>query len=186
MGKRATAISHFVTHHPRFLSGLWFATAAAICVSITLLVLPLVFNWNVAQVGVEGFIFYAVVPVLSAGLLGYVQGVGIIRQAKRRNFPGDPAPKRAVMLEVVLRGMAISFLSFLIFAFCLSLMPLSNSSAVSNGTQGIGNFIGLFFMVIFFGLLFSGWVIALVSGIAAWGLWRFSQTYFADSATAID
>jgi hypothetical protein len=185
MGKRATTVSHFVTHHPRFLSGLWFAVAAAVCVLIALSVLPLVLNWNVAQAGVDDFIFYVIVPILAAGLLGSLQRPGIVRLAQRPNFSASQSQKRAVMLEVVLRGMAVGFQSFLIFAFCLSLMSLLNSLATADGTQSISNFAGLFLMVIFFGLLFSGWVIALVSGLAAWGLWKFSQRYTANAAASL-
>ena len=136
----------------RLLAGAWFALAAVVPVAYLVLSNPF---------GGEGFsgfygsmILTVGVPMFVAGVCGLGLGADILNQEETKNA-----------FQAVGRGLLVSLLSYLVLFVGLAVVLLPGSD----------DFIGLIVVGVFFflyGLLFLGWLVALI-GAAAGGLLYF-------------
>ena len=136
----------------RLLAGAWFALAAAVPVAYLFLNNP--FGGERFSGFYNSMILTAGVPMFVAGVCGLGLGADILNREKTKN-----------PLQAAGRGLLVSVLSYLVLFVGLAVVLLLES----------GDFIGLIVLGIFFflyGLLYLGWLVALV-GAAAGGLLYF-------------
>jgi len=137
-------IAEWIRRSPRLVAGVWFATAGFI--PIALWFLPSV----IRQSDLVAFVLVILLPTLVAGIGGSWIGGAILRRPRGG-------------LRAVLRGMMVPLGSFVIFA------PLYGigSALTQPRTDGlIKQAIAQTYMVLFVGLIATGWVLAFVGGMA--------------------
>jgi len=137
-----------ITIKQRALAGFWFMAAAA------LIIVP-IFN-STADLShfLDFFIWFLVSPLLISGLVGSLLGTSILDAQRARSG-----------WRAALRGLLIAVIAYLLYAIVLSAWEgYANHGAFSSGEA----FTRMLLMVLIWGAIFFGWVVAIVGALAGW------------------
>lgn len=143
-----------ITIKQRAFAGFWFMGAAA------LVVLPIIVPFATAAESSSESTYYLIwfvcSPLLMAGLVGFLLG-GSILEARR-----DGSGWRAA-----LRGLFIAVIAYLLYAVVFSAWEgYANHGAFSPGEA----FTQTLILVLMWGAILFGWVVAIVGALAGWFL----------------
>lgn len=138
----------------RMFAGIWFALASAVPIIYYFAFNP--FTGKGLPILGSSVILTALVPVFVSSICGLALGADILNASEIKNFG-----------QAIQRGLAIGFLSYLI---------LFTGTAGWLILIGDDDFVGALALVLiffFYGLLFVGWLVALVSAAAGGFLFFF-------------
>ena len=138
----------------RLLAGAWFALAAAVPVAYYFLLNPL--NGKGLPILGGSLILTVVVPIFIAGVCGLALGADILNREETTNA-----------FRAAGRGLLVALLSYLVLFVGATLVLAAADSADVIGLIAVSAF---FF---FYGLIFIGWLIALVGAAAGGFLYLF-------------
>ena len=138
-----------ITIKQRAFAGLWFMAAAA------LLTVPM-FASAAGDPSLFQFtlIWLLLSPLLISGLVGALLGASILDTQRVRSG-----------WRAALRGLLIAVIAYLLYAIVLSTWEgYANHGAFSSGEA----FTRMLMMVLIWGAIFFGWVVAIVGALAGW------------------
>jgi len=146
---------------PRLIAAGWFAIAALLPVTLFFVIFGGLWSFVVlgrwdSDKSPNIFVvwLFGIVPVSAAAFWGFTVGSRL-----------TDGTKTARPLRAALRGISVALLSYLLFmAFYFGTVALA--SVLQNQQQSPTGFLGWFFVIFAFGLVYVGWLIVIAGAIA--------------------
>ena len=150
-----------ITIKQRAFAGLWFMAAAALLIAP--IILPFAMSAEASPHSLDYFIWFLLSPLLITGLVGSLLGASILDTQSTRSW-----------WRAALRGLLIAVIAYLLYAVVLSMWEgYANHGAFSPGEA----FTRMLLVVLMWGAIFFGWVVAAIGAFAGWLLHIISASW---------
>jgi hypothetical protein len=138
-------LANLARQFPHIFAGVWFSLAGLIPTSFVFVIAIGLFKSNISGFELDRDIISTfLLPPIIVAVFGSTIGSGIISSNK------------ASWIKAILRGLAVSLLSFLVYLLVVTYI-----------LQGSFDFFGMFFTMLFYASIVVGWLVVIVGMVAS-------------------